>query len=166
VLVPCFNYAHLLADRVNSVLAQPGVEVEVLIVDDCSPDETSAVGSRLAHADSRVTLRRHEHNLGLVASLNDGLAWASGDYTVVLSADDLLTPSSLARAVAVLDAHDDVGLVYGRSLYFQSNDVLPKARSGVPRVDLWDGVDWIAQRCKTATNRISSPEVVVRSSVQ
>ena len=166
VVVPCYNYARYLEGCVRSVLSQPGVDVEVLIIDDCSQDETSVVGARLADDDARVAVRRHPQNLGLIATCNEGLDWASGDYTVVLSADDLLTEGALSRAAAVMDTQPEVGLVYGRSLYFLSNDALPKARSGVPRVDRWNGSDWIAQRCKTATSCISSPEVVVRTSLQ
>jgi glycosyltransferase involved in cell wall biosynthesis len=166
VVVPSYNYAHYLESCVQSIVSQPGVEVDVLIIDDCSQDDTPAVATRLAENDTRITFRRHEKNLGHIATYNEGLQWASGDYSVVLSADDLLTAGALSRAAAVMDDQPDVGLVYGRSLYFVSNDERPIARSGVPRVDRWDGSDWIAQRCKTATSCISSPEVVVRTSLQ
>jgi glycosyltransferase involved in cell wall biosynthesis len=116
--------------------------------------------------DSRVTFLRHETNQGHIKTYNEGLALATGDYTALISSDDLLTPGALKRAQAVLDTHPEVGMVYGHSLYFQSNDDLPKARIGEPRLDIWDGRDWIVQRCKTATSCISSPEVVVRTSLQ
>ena len=132
VVVPSYNYAHYLEGCVQSVVSQPGVEVEVLIIDDCSQDDTPAVATRLAENDSRITFRRHAQNRGHIATYNEGLQWASGDYTVVLSADDLLTDGALSRAVTVMDDQPDVGLVYGRSLYFVSNDELPIARSGVP----------------------------------
>ncbi len=166
VIVPSYNYAHYLEGCVQSVTSQAGVDVEVLIIDDCSQDDTPAVAARLARDDDRITVRRHSKNRGLTATCNEGLEWASSDYSVVLSADDLLTPGALSRATAVMDEQPGVGLVYGRSLYFRSNDAMPQARSGVPRVDRWDGSDWIAQRCKTATSCISSPEVVVRTSLQ
>ena len=165
VIVPSYNYAHFLEGCVQSVTSQAGVDLEVLIIDDCSQDETPAVAPA-GRDDGRITVRRHSKNRGLTATCNAGLEWASSDYSVVLSADDLLTPGALSRATAVMDEQPGVGLVYGRSLYFRSNDELPQARSGVPRVDRWDGSDWIAQRCKTATSCISSPEVVVRTSLQ
>ena len=164
VIVPCYNYAHYLKACVNSILSQ-GVDVQVLIIDDCSNDDTPAVGASLAQ-DPRVTFLRHEINQGHINTYNEGLALATGDYTALISSDDLLTPGALRRAQTVLDAHPEVGMVYGRSIYFQSNDNLPKARTGEPRVDIWKGRDWIAERCKTATSCISSPEVVVRTSVQ
>ena len=164
VIVPCYNYAHYLEACVNSILSQ-GVDVQVLIIDDCSNDDTPRVGASLAQ-DPRVTFLRHETNQGHIKTYNEGLALATGDFTALISSDDLLTPGALRRAQAILDAHPEVVMVYGRSIYFRSNHNLPKARTGEPRVDIWEGRDWIAERCKTATSCISSPEVVVRTSLQ
>jgi hypothetical protein len=164
IVVPCYNYSRYLKGCVDSILSQ-GVKVQVIVIDDCSSDDTPSVGASLAK-DPRVTFLRHEVNQGHIKTYNEGLALATGDYTALISSDDLLTPGALKRAQAVLDSHPEVGMVYGHSLYFQSNDNLPKARSGEPRLDIWDSRDWIAQRCKTATSCISSPEVVVRSSLQ
>ncbi|KGT78760.1 hypothetical protein MA20_15350 [Bradyrhizobium japonicum] len=164
VVIPCYNYAHYLKGCVESVLSQ-GVKVQVIIIDDCSTDETPAVGTSLAN-DARVTFIRHGINRGHIKTYNEGLALATGDYTALISADDLLTPGALKRAQAVLDDRPEVGMVYGHAPYFQSNDKLPQARTGKPRVDIWDGRDWIGQRCKSATSCISSPEVIVRTSLQ
>jgi Glycosyl transferase family 2 len=165
VIIPCYNYGHYLERCVASVLTQIGVDVQVLIIDDCSDDDTPAIGAMLAH-DPRVTFRRHQHNMRHLRTYNEGLEWATGDYTVLLSADDLLVHGALLRAASFMDAHPNVGMTYGRSIYFQSNDDLPRARSGTPQPVVWDGSDWIARRCKTATNCISSPEVMMRTSVQ
>ena len=73
VIVPCYRYADVLQGCVSSILAQRGVDVRVLIIDDCSPDDTPAVASRLADADARVEYRRNEANLGLIATANEGL---------------------------------------------------------------------------------------------
>ncbi len=59
VVVPSYNYAHYLEGCVHSIVSQPGVEVEVLIIDDCSQDDTPAVATRLAENDTRITFRRH-----------------------------------------------------------------------------------------------------------
>lgn len=190
VIVPCYNYAAHLADCVESVLDQAGVEVRVLIVDDCSPDETPEVGRRLAAADDRVEYRRHERNVGLVPTANEGLEWAAdGDYTVIISADDLLVPGALQRATSVMEAHPRVGLVYGRAVQFASGQPADgggaRAWAGtriwsdegwirlpLPRADrwrgtkVWSGEDWIRIRCRSGHGCISSPEAVVRTSVQ
>ena len=116
VIIPCYRYGHFLRGCVESVLSQEGVDVRVLVLDDASPDHTAEVGEALAREDRRVTFRRHAANRGHIATYNEGLAWATGDYTLLLSADDLLTPGALGRAVAVLEAHPEVVLAYGREI--------------------------------------------------
>src|SRR5687768_2018774 len=114
VIVPCYNYGRFLEGCVESALRQQDVDVRVLIIDDASPDDTEGVGRQLADRDARVTYRRHAVNQGHIATYNEGLLeWADGDYALVLSADDMLTPGALARAARVMDAHPDVGMTYG-----------------------------------------------------
>ena len=115
VIVPCYRYADVLEGCVSSILEQEGVDVRVLILDDCSPDDTPAVASRLAAADARVEYRRNEQNLGLIGTANAGLEWADGDYVVLISADDVLVPGALARATTVMEANPKVGMVYGHA---------------------------------------------------
>ena len=162
VVIPCYNYGRYLRKCVDSVLEQHDVEVDVLVIDDCSTDNTAEVGVAVAR-DPRVSFRRHESNKGHIATYNEGLEWASGAYTVLLSADDLLAPGALARAVAVLDTNADVGMVYGRAVRFETEP--PVLARGAYQVQVWKGADWIAKRCRTATCTIASPEVTVRTSL-
>lgn len=167
VIVPCYRYGELLEGCVESVLRQAGVEVRVLIVDDCSPDDTPTVGRRLARDEERVEYRRHERNAGLIATANEGLDWAAdSDYVVLLSADDLLVPGSLQRAVSVMESHPGVGIVYGHAQYFEPDRPLPRFGKRWRGTKVWSGADWIRLRCRSAQNCISSPEAVVRTSVQ
>ena len=166
VIVPCYRYADVLPGCIESVLAQEGVDVRVLILDDCSPDDTPAVAGALAERDARVTYRRAAVNQGLIATANEGLDWADGDYVVLLSADDLLTPGSLLRATSVMEERPEVGMVYGRPLFAYAGKPMPAPRGRWRGTDVWAGPDWIRRRCRRAHNCISSPEVVVRTSVQ
>ena len=98
VVIPCYNYGHFLRSCVGSVLSQAGVEVRALVIDDQSSDSSQAVGEELAAADPRVHFRRHAVNRGHIATYNEGLLeWASADYCLLLSADDLLVPGARAR---------------------------------------------------------------------
>jgi GT2 family glycosyltransferase len=166
VIVPCYRYADVLPGCVASVLAQDGVDVRLLIVDDCSPDDTPAVAGRLAAADDRVEYRRHAYNRGLIATANEGLEWARSDYVVLLSADDELTPGSLHRATSVMERRPSVGMVYGRTAFAYSGRPLPRSTSRWLGTRVSRGQDWIRVRCRSTQNCISSPEVVVRTSVQ
>ena len=107
VFVPCYNYGRYLRQCVDSVLSQSHRNVSVLIIDDASPDQTEEVARELVAQDSRVAYRRHESNRGHIATYMEGWEWADGDYVLLLSADDLLTPGALERAVAALDAHPE-----------------------------------------------------------
>ena len=167
VVVPCYNYGRYLKGCTASVLAQPGVDVRVLIIDDASSDDTPAIGRALALADPRITFRRHTENKGHIATYNEGLiAWSTADYTVLLSADDLLAPGSLARAVAVMEKNRRIGLVYGATIHFHDEADLPTSSSRSFGVRVWSGQDWIQRRCAAGYNVITSPEVVVRGDVQ
>lgn len=164
VVIPCFNYGHLLPACVASVLEQPGVTPDVLIVDDASTDGSGDVAERLAGANSHVRVIRHRRNAGHIATYNDGLSTALGEYVVLLSADDLLAPGSLERATAVMEAHPEVGLVYGHAVQF--TDAAPPARTEPTGWIIWSGRDWLAKRFHLGRNCIFSPEVVLRGSVQ
>ena len=166
VVIPCYNYGHFLEGCVGSVLAQHGVDPRVLIIDDKSTDDSASVAVRLAERDDRVDVRRHCDNAGMIATINEGLEWARGEYVLVLSADDLLVPGALDRAATVMRLHPRVGMVYGRPLLARHGRVIPRNSGNWRTTKVWSGADWLKMRCRTAHNCISSPEVVVRNTVQ
>lgn len=168
VVIPCYRYGHFLADCVRSALdEQPGVDVRVLIIDDASPDGSADVARAIAAADRRVEVRVHETNKRHIATYNEGLLdWADGDYCMLLSADDRLTPGALTRAVALLDANPHVGFCYGRPLHFQHPGPLPPARTELRGHTIWPGRWWLERRFREGHGCITSPEVVVRTSLQ
>jgi glycosyltransferase involved in cell wall biosynthesis len=168
VVIPCYRYGHFLADSVGSVLNnQPGVDVRVLIIDDASPDDSAAQARTLAAADPRIEVWVHEKNKGHIATYNEGLLdWATGDYTVLLSADDMLTPGALTRTVALLEANPNVGFCYGRAIAYPHPGPLPKPRLGPATHFVWPGQRWVARRFREAKGRLRSPEVVVRTDLQ
>ena len=168
VVIPCYKYGHFLEDAVTSVLEdQKGVEVRVLIIDDASPDDSADVARKIAAREPRVEVVVHPANRGNIATFNEGLLeWADGDYCALMSADDRLTPGALRRARDFLDAHADVGFVYGRALWCMPGASVPKAREKVRGWSVWPGQSWIERRFGDAENPITSPEVVVRTSVQ
>jgi glycosyltransferase involved in cell wall biosynthesis len=167
IVIPCYNYGRFLSKCVRSVLDQEGVDVRVLIIDDASPDGSADDALRLAAADERVEVRCHQENRGHIATYNEGLLeWADGDYSVLISADDLLTPGSLARAVKVLEANPHVGFVYGHAAWWRDDQPLPEPRIESRGVSVWPGLEWLSIMCRLGQTVISSPEVVVRTSVQ
>ena len=162
VVIPAYNYARFLGDCAESALSQHSVDLQLIVVDDCSTDDTSRVTAGLA-ADPRVTVIRNDPNKGHIPSVNEGLARATGEYVVKLDADDLLAPGALARATALLDARPDISFVYGRPQHFTGQRPLP-VESPPRSWTVWAGRDWLAERCRTGLNAISQPEVVTRAS--
>ena len=160
-VVPAYNYARYLRDCTGSVLSQRDVDVRLIIVDDCSTDETPQVTAALA-ADPRVTVVRNEPNRGHIPSVNRGYELVETAYVVKLDADDLLAPGALARATALLDAHPGISFVYGRPRHF-SGPLPREADSPARSWTLWPGRDWIARLCRMGVNAISQPEVVMRT---
>lgn len=164
VVIPCFNYAAYVADAVRSATTQTGVEVEVIVIDDASTDRSAEIVERISARDRRVTVVRQPSNSGPVATFNRGLDLASGEYLVRLDADDILTPGSLARSVSVARRFPEVGMVYGRAVPFVG-DPPSRASTGVTAVAVWRGQTWLADRCRSGVNVITSPEVLMRTSV-
>ena len=168
VVIPCYNYGHYLDDAIKGALDdQEGVDVRVLIIDDASPDGSADVARQIAARDPRVEVAVHATNKGHIATYNEGLLdWADGDYTVLISADDRLTPGALRRAADLLDAHPEVGFVYGHPLHFQHGQPLPAARTKVTGWSVWPGHWWLKRRFRDAHSCVTSPEVVVRTALQ
>ena len=112
VILPTYNRAALLPRAVNSVLAQTYTDFELLIVDDCSSDDTPQVIAEFA--DPRIRPFRQGANRGASAARNLGIGKARGEHLAFLDDDNEFTPDSLAVRVAALEsAPPEVALVYG-----------------------------------------------------
>jgi glycosyltransferase involved in cell wall biosynthesis len=162
VVVPCYNYGRFLPQTVGSLVSQTGVDVEVIIVDDASTDDSLAVARGLAARHAGVRIVANARNAGQVESFNRGWESSTGELVVRLDADDMLPPGALARAAALLEQHPEVGLVYGHPQHFDDGTV-PRPALGDLTWTVWDGRAWLDERCRTGVSCITSPEVVMRS---
>ncbi|NNE11569.1 MAG: glycosyltransferase family 2 protein [Ilumatobacter sp.] len=164
-MIPSYNYAQYLTEAVMSAADQP--EADVVIVDNGSTDASPSIGEHLAGLEENVRFVRHETNDGIISSFNRCRAEIRGDYAMLLCADDLLTPGSLGRAVEVLDALPNVGLVYGTALDFSSADEvdLDSLPSATLDVRVHGGDEWVERLCRFGRNPIRTPEAVMRSSI-
>ena len=166
VVVPCYNYAHYLETCVSSILGQTGVDVRVLIVDDCSTDDTAPAAAALAAKDGRVTAVRNNVNLGLIGTANRGmLEWAQAPYSLLISADDALTPGALARAVELLERHPEAGFVFGTVVVFDSDPPPPVPSPETFAHRVMDGA-WLIEHICHNCNDVPTPTAVVRTELQ
>lgn len=107
VLMAVYNGEAFLEEAVASVLGQTFTDFEVVVIDDGSTDATGDVLRRLAAADPRLLVSRHD-NRGLTASLNAGLARCRGRYIARMDGDDVCHPERLAVQVAAMEASPEV----------------------------------------------------------
>src|SRR5690242_7106353 len=103
VIIPCYNYGRFLHSCVKSVLSQTGCSVRALILNDCSADNSLEIARAIAAEDARVEVIHHEQNKGHIATYNEGIDWDRADYMLLLSADDLLAPGALSRAIDLME---------------------------------------------------------------
>ena len=166
VIVPCYRYGQFLKECVESVLAQAGPSVRVLIIDDDSDDNSADIAAELAGQDKRVTFIHHARNQGHIATYNEGLEWAAAHYLLLLSADDYLLPGALNRAAALMDVHPEVSFTFGAAVILQSD--------GSTSLDLTvrcSGASTILKGHKFLArmggrNLVTTPTAVVRTEVQ
>lgn len=119
VIVPAYNAAQYIEDCVGSIFHQNFINLEIIIIEDGSSDETPAVCDRLAARYDKVRLV-HQKNAGAAAARNRGLAMASGDWVMFVDADDMLSLGALSHA---LDAAKrlDADLVFFNMQYEYRN---------------------------------------------
>jgi len=102
IITPAYRSARFIAESVRSAQVQGHANWEMLIVDDCSPDDTPEVVARLADADPRIRLFRQPTNRGPAAARNAALDAAQGRYVAFLDSDDLWLPDKLERQLAFM----------------------------------------------------------------
>jgi glycosyltransferase involved in cell wall biosynthesis len=122
-IVIFFNGDRFLVEAIESIFAQTYDNWELLLVDDGSTDNSTAIAlDYAAKYPERVRYVEHEHhqNLGTSVSRNLGIECARGDYIAFLDADDVWLPHKLAQQVAILETHPEVAMVYGASQYWYS----------------------------------------------
>lgn len=111
IVLPCYNGADFLAQSIDSVVGQTYADWELILVNDCSTDDSLAVMQDYAARDSRVHVVNNEHNLKLPGALNRGFHEAKGKYLTWTSHDNRMDPTMLEEFVNYLDANPDKGLV-------------------------------------------------------
>ncbi len=144
VVIPCFNYAHLLHEAVESIVNQTFKDWECIIVNDGSPDNTQEVANYLIKKfpDRRI-LYYEKNNEGVAEARNFGISKARGKYILTLDADDLIAPTYMEKAVKILEENKEISFVYADVQHFgNENRVYPSFE--------WNSI------LETRTNYISS----------
>ena len=143
-VVPCYRLGHLIGECLKSILAQSYQNIEVLVMDDCSPDHTGEVVSAIH--DARLIYIRNEPNLGHLRNYNKGIDLARGKYVWLISADDVLRSNAVVeRFVEVLERHPSVGYVFCPAIRFTADRDLGVYGSHGPKDRLFEGRRFLQQ---------------------
>jgi glycosyltransferase involved in cell wall biosynthesis len=118
ILLPVYNAEKYLAEAIQSILAQTFTDFELIAVNDGSIDKSIDILKDFAKNDSRLKVYSNEVNRGIVFTLNRGLYLASGEYIARMDADDICLPERLAKQVAYLSEHPDIGVLGTNFLHF------------------------------------------------
>ncbi len=122
VVIPVFNTSKYLEKAVDSVLGQSFTDFELLLLDDGSTDESSAILDRYQAADSRCIVH-HWRNRGIIATRNEGNRLARADIIILMDSDDICMPDRFAKQIRYLDENPDCVAVGSRILLIDSEDM-------------------------------------------
>ena len=140
IVIPCYKGALYLADAIESCLRQSHPALEIIAVDDASPDDCAQIAARFASQDPRVRLARRDTNGGVSAAFNTGFGTARGAYMTRLAQDDWFEPDAIAEMARYLDEHSGIGLVYADERRIDEHQqVTQHIRRPEPEAALHDG---------------------------
>lgn len=160
VCIPTWCGGHFLEAAICSVLDQTWADFELLVIDDCSPDDTTKRVERYL-SDSRVKYIRNEINLGPQGNWNRCLLEATGEYIKILPHDDLISPDCLERQINALDTHPEAVLAFASRRIIGNGD----KTLFVKRTPLSNGIvtaSTALRKCiRSGTNVLGEPGAVL-----
>lgn len=118
VIIPCYNQGIFLDESINSVLKQTYKNIEIILVNDCSYDNTKEIAEKYLSELENFIFINNEQNLGVASSRNLAIEKSSGDYILPLDADDIIEPTYIEKAVKILDSDKSIGIVYCKARFF------------------------------------------------
>ena len=169
IIIPCYNHENFLDDCLSSILEQTYPNIEVLICDDCSPDNSYrkilTYKEKLENRFKNVVILKNETNCGVTKNINRMLEIAKGEFVKTIASDDCMSPDAVLEMVNFLLENPDVDVVVSNGLkvseeqhypYFSGDAIYPKSPDFSS-----DGFFERVANC----NEISAPAAMVRMSV-
>lgn len=122
VIVPFYKVEDYLGECIESIIRQDYKNIEIILVDDASPDGSRGIAQRFAAKDSRIRVLTHEKNEGLGPARNTGVHHATGFYVFFLDSDDLLHSSqAIGKLVSAAQSHSNCPVVVGGCVRLMAN---------------------------------------------
>lgn len=124
IVLPCWNGERFLEQSIKSILNQSFKDWELIIVNDCSTDNSPKIAEEYAKKDKRIRVIHNKVNKKLPATLNVGFSHAKGEYFTWTSDDNIAKPNWLSVLVDYLDKHSDVDMVSATMDYIDEDNNL------------------------------------------
>jgi glycosyltransferase involved in cell wall biosynthesis len=163
VAIPTYNRSGLLADALNSALAQDYSDFHVIVLDNASTDETPAVMK--AFADPRLTYLRSTTNIGALRNWNRAIQVATSAYLCLLSDDDIMLPGFISESMMMLEQCPSAAFSFTKVRYVDANRLRLDPPQPLKLAEgIMDGLDYIHSAVAGHQSTIEPSSVILRSS--
>ncbi|MGF1556900.1 glycosyltransferase family 2 protein [Paucihalobacter sp.] len=115
VICICYNHESYVTQALNSIIEQTFKPIEIIIVDDCSGDNSALVIKNWLKQFPQVKFLLNTINLGVTKSFNKAKALSKGDYIIDLAADDILMENAVETLISVFNQHENIAIAYGNA---------------------------------------------------
>lgn len=142
IIIPVYKVEEYIRECLLSVINQSYKDLEIIVVDDGSPDHSADIVREYIKYDNRIKLIQQE-NGGLSAARNTGLENATGEYVFFLDSDDLLDTDAVSVMHEIFNKHEDLDMVICSHFCFQEKDDINKIEAGVCNTTIRTGREWL-----------------------
>ena len=118
IIIPCYNQGKYVADAINSALSQTYKNIEIVVYNDASNDNSSEIIKTFVNKNKNIIFIDNTLNHGVIYARNTAIDTSQGEYILPLDADDTIEPTYVEKAVKVLDENPEIGIVYCKARKF------------------------------------------------
>ena len=123
IIMPAYNAGNTISESIQSVLDQTYQNFELIVVNDCSSDNTKEIVENFIKSDDRIRLIDKKVNQGVASARNAGLDHARGEFIAFLDSDDKWQETKLEKQLDIFTKHTDIDIVYSSYYRFNSNGI-------------------------------------------
>lgn len=158
VIIPAYNASRFIGETIESILNQTYENIEIVIIDDNSTDDTFKIAKEYKNKNPRISVYRNKNNLGIGANRSKGIKLSKGEYICWQDSDDIAFKDRVASQVEYLQAHKDVGVVGGFLEFMTEDGKTLKTRK-------YHELDEVLRKNIFRYNPVAQPAAMFRSEV-
>lgn len=143
VVIPCYNHEKFVKDCIQSVIDQTYENIELIIIDDGSKDNSvHKIQEMVSLCEKRFTRFefRHRLNKGLCNTLNEAIEWCKGEYFAVIASDDMLLPDKTSFQIEFMKKNKDIVALFGSANYIDENNNITAVNQLVEKQYVFDKI--------------------------